>query len=305
MRGIEFNERAHRYRLDGKPVKGVTTLLSAGVPKGDALLWWAARETALKAHEHRLTLPEDEDACVALLRGAWREKRDVAAVHGTAVHSLAETLMTTGVLDDDRVDDVLDVVESQSDPTKFDRDEMESVLWSYIEGYAEFLQTWDITPLISEAFVASREHGYCGRFDLIASTPHLFDGAPFMLDLKTSGSVHGETALQCAAYARAEFYQTAENAPETPMPALAGAVVAHVTPAKTEADPDDHTERTGRYKGKPYGTSLYMLSDSPEQIDEHFGMFLHAAATAKTATKRKTTGPLAPPTTQGETNDHP
>lgn len=245
---LKFNEKSHRYRLDGKHVSGVTTILNGGIPK-PALVRWAPKVVAewvanpVNSGELSSLLAGDSDTAIRFLKGLPDKERDSAAERGTDVHDLAEKLILTGEVD------------------------VPEDLESFIEGYMDFLDEWQITPLLAENVCANRRHWYSGKFDLIATSPYLAEGQPVMIDLKTSKGVYGETALQCAAYSRAEFYMDGDN--ETPFPELAATFVAHVTPMDREGV-------NARYEGKPLGTSLYQLAASPEQIDEQFEMFLHA-----------------------------
>ena len=242
---LTFNEAAHRYRLDGKPVTGATTILSAGIPK-PAIAYWAAKvaaETAAEWVDGLSAAGVDRDWVLAsadpeALAKTWKQapwkKRDEAAVRGTAVHALAER-----VIHGDEVD-------------------VPDEYLAHVNGYVDFLDTWDVTPILTEKSVANRRHWYSGRFDLIASIPGLHDGAPVEIDLKTSNSVYADTAYQAAAYARAEFW-VEDDDPDTehPIPDIAATYVAHV---------------------REDGTRLYELSPDREHIDASFETFLHALA---------------------------
>ncbi|RII41918.1 hypothetical protein DWB68_10350 [Galactobacter valiniphilus] len=253
---LTFNADSHRYRLDGKPVRGVTGLIGAGIPK-PALMWWAAEQAGLWAIEHYPEIPVmGDEAAVRAMRRAHNLVRDAAAVQGTAVHHHAEILARTGE------------VEAPEEVIPF------------LTGYAEFLDAWQITPLLMERPVGNRQHWYAGTFDLIATSPLLCDGRPVQIDIKTSKSVHGETKLQTAAYAHAEFYVD-EDGVEQPMPEIAGNYVAHVTPDTREGE-------HARYGDAPLGTSLYVMGEGAEVIAGHFGEFLAAAYIAKTTKARDT-----------------
>lgn len=260
MQGLVFKESSHRYRMDGRHVTGVTTILGGGIPK-PALVRWAPKVVAewvanpQNAVELNSLLVGDPERAVRFLKALPTKERDAAAERGTEVHDLAENLILTGEVD--APDDLL----------------------GYIEGYLAFLEEWQITPVLAENIAGNRKHWYSGKFDLIATSPFLAGGKPVMIDLKTSKGVYGETALQCAAYAKCEFYMDGEK--EIPFPELAATFVAHVTPMDREGI-------NARYEGKPLGTSLYKLAGTPEQIDEHFEMFLHAKATFD-ATKARDT----------------
>jgi hypothetical protein len=91
--------------------------------------------------------------------------------------------------------------------------------------------------------------------------------------------VYGETGLQTAGYARAEFYVTDED-PDTeiPLPQVDRTMVCHITPE---------------------GSYLYDLARNPAEIDRHYELFLAAAFTHKTAKERDAiiTEPLELPNT--------
>lgn len=258
MKGLVFNERAHRYRMDGKHVTGVTTILGGGIPK-PALIRWAPKVVA-----EWVANPDNRSELDSLLYGSTTDAirflsalpnqlRDDAAERGTEVHDLAEQLNLTG--EANAPDDLL----------------------GFITGYLDFMDTWQIAPVLAENIAGNREHWYSGKFDLIATSPYLAGGRPVMIDLKTSKGVYWETALQCAAYARAEFYMDGDK--ETLFPELAATYVAHVTPM-------DRDGLNARYEGRPLGTSLYQLSGSPAEIDEHFQQFLHAKSVFEDAKAR-------------------
>lgn len=242
---LTFNGAAHRYRLDGKPITGATTILGGGIPK-PALPYWAAKvaaETAAEWVDSLSAAGVDRDWVLAsvdpeALAREWKQapwkQRDEAAVRGTAVHALAERVIHG---------------EEVGVPEQY---------VGHVTGYVDFLDAWDVTPILTEKSVANREHWYSGRFDLIASIPSLHDGAPVEIDLKTSNSVYADTAYQAAAYARAEFW-VEDDDPDTehPIPNIAATYVAHV---------------------RDEGTRLFELSPDREHIDASFETFLHALA---------------------------
>lgn len=273
---LVFNEASHRYKLDGKPVSGATTILGGGIPK-PALIWWAPGVVAKfvtdpdNAGKVAELLAGDRDQSIKFLQLLPNQERDSAAERGTEVHDLAEKLATTG-----EVDAPEDLI-------------------GFIEGYLDFLDRWQITPFLVEVVLANREHWYSGKVDLLATSPLLMSqadidaGKVIQIDLKTSKGVYLETALQTAAYARAEFYM--DGTKEVPMPEVVATYVAHVTPLDREGI-------NARYESSPLGTSLYPLATSPAEIDEHFQQFLHAKAVhedAKARGKQKLQ-PINPPT---------
>jgi hypothetical protein len=209
---LTFSDPGHRYRLDGRPVPNVTTIIGGGLPK-PALIDWSARVTAEYVADHVDELPAlaagGRDPMVAFLSKLHTEARNVAGIRGTDVHGYAERLVS-------------------GEPNV----EVPHALAGYVDGYARFLDDFEPVRLVSERPVASREHWYAGRPDLIAL---LGDDVPavWCLDVKTSRAVYGDVSLQVAAYARAEFYVD-ELGEEHPLPAVERIGVLHVTPDGTD-----------------------------------------------------------------------
>lgn len=190
---LVFYESSHRYRLDGRWVSGVTTLIKNGLPNS-ALMYWSARSVAEWVADN----PDDVDALRRMGRGPmvnalkevpW-EKRDVAGVKGTEVHALAEQLVHGHEVD------------------------VPEHLAGYVESCVDFLDTWRPAPVIVERPLAHRAHWWAGRPDLFATLP---DGRVILWDYKTGKAIYSDAAFQLAAYANAEFYVDDDGA-EQPVP---------------------------------------------------------------------------------------
>lgn len=203
--GVAFNEKNHRYTIDGKYVVSVTTALK-GVPKDEALVYWSARSVAEYVvdnldHVSRMAASGGRGPTVAFLQGIPNQARDTAAIRGTDVHTYAERIM--------RNEEV----------------EVPHLLVPYVEGYLHFLEDFEPTSVLDEVIVASREYGYAGRLDSAQNIP----GLGFVIvDYKTGNRVYGEAALQVAAYRYAEFYM--DGALEVPLPAVEDTFVLHIQP---------------------------------------------------------------------------
>lgn len=226
--GLRFSESAHRYWLDGKPVPGVTTILGRGIPK-PALPYWAAKSVAEYVVENpdgvRALWEMGRGPAVAALKAVPWQKRDEAAVRGTDVHALAEAIINGGEV------------------------EVPDHLLAHVEGYVAWLDAWQVEPILTEQAVGHRAMHYAGTLDAIVTFGRgPWAGATALLDWKTSKSVYGETALQTAAYAKAEFYGL--DGDEHPLPSVERIGVVHVT---------------------PQGSALYDLGDPSEA----FGVFQH------------------------------
>lgn len=173
--------------------------------------------------------------------------RNTAAARGTDVHGFAEELVHGRPVD------------------------VPADLVRRVDGYARWLDAWGVRPLLTERPCANREAWYAGRFDLVATIGE----TTWLLDCKTSRGVYGDTSLQLAAYARAEFYVDDDGA-EFPLPHIERIGVAHIT--------DD-------------GTDLYEMGS----VGDGFRAFLHAKGVYEDERRRRRLGevPLSPATAGG------
>jgi hypothetical protein len=210
---LKFSPGNHRYYLDGKPIKGVTTLL--GSLNKPAIPYWAAKSVAEHVADNLDKLDvwgqmERESLVAALKQVPWT-KRDKAAIRGTEIHALADQIVHGNEVD------------------------VPDHLLGFVQGYVDFLDAFNVKPIATECSVGNRHYYYAGRFDFLGTidTEHN-SGLTWLLDWKTSAGVYGETGLQTAAYAKGEFYTTDENpADEIPMPHIDKIGVVHVTESGT------------------------------------------------------------------------
>lgn len=206
---LTYTDATHAYSLDGRRVVNVTSAMNGGLPKG-GLVDWAARTVA----EYVASNPDEvrrlwtlgwEPAAKAL--GALPAQiRNDAAATGTSFHDLADAV-------------------SQGGPVQ-----VAPALADKARGFVHWLDRFQPEVVLTETAVASRRYRYAGRFDLLARIPGRGLG---LYDVKTSKNVYGDTALQCAAYARAEFY-LGPDGDEVPMPHVDTIGVIHVTDQGTE-----------------------------------------------------------------------
>ena len=137
----------------------------------------------------------------ALKNVPW-QVRDEAAIRGTDVHALAEKLINGEEV------------------------QVPDHLVSRVEGLAKLLDEFQIQPLLTEVSVGNRKLWYAGRLDTVS----VINDVNWVLDFKTSSGVYGETALQTAAYARAEFYVEDDKwDEEKPLPRIERIGVIHIT----------------------------------------------------------------------------
>lgn len=189
-RGLRFTPGNHQYRLDGKWVPGVTTIL--GVVNKPALPKWAASAVAEYVADNREAVEHlyaaGRGPMVAALKETPWQKRDDAADRGTTFHDFAERIL--------RGEEV-DVPESQV---------------PLVENAIAFMEDYDIRPLALEAACGSREHQYAGTVDMFADS----NIGRAVWDWKSGKRIYPEYAFQLNAYAFAEFHGL--NGDEQPIP---------------------------------------------------------------------------------------
>lgn len=213
---INHGKTGHSYRLDGSKPAGVTTVIKQG-RANHALIRWAAKETAQYVAQNLDLVNElaevGPDTLIAALTAVHQDVVNKAAARGTAVHALAEKL------------------------TRGEEVEYPDELAGYVEAHVQFLDQWQVRPILVEAVVANRTHGIAGTADLIADVvvpgDITLDMAPWLdepilagtklragFDTKTSRSgIWPDTAYQISAYVHAEVYVDADGH-EQPMAAL-------------------------------------------------------------------------------------
>lgn len=216
-KGLRFSEASHRYWLDGKPVPGVTTIL--GVLDKPALVSWAAKSVAEYVADNpdgvEVLRQMGREPMVEALKRTPYQKRDDAAKRGTELHLYAEQLLRGENVELDDNDPLLPVVEHA----------------------VEFLDEWQIEPLLIEAPVASREYWYAGTADLFAEyhDPVTKRAGVAIFDWKSSKGIYPEYAMQLNAYAFAEF--TGLGGTEQEIPEVDAAFGIHIRPDGYDVHP--------------------------------------------------------------------
>jgi len=182
------------YRWRGRSYPSVTSIRRlAGVPHG--LVAWQVNQVIKRATTDVETLnamlsrerkPRErvlESNRIAeagrWLRAAATEERDRAAALGTAVHDAA----AKGLHPED----------------------VEDAIAPRLRWYRDWLAVSKAEIVGSEFQCWSPSIGYAGTADLLVRFPN---GAIHLVDIKTGGSVYAEYALQCMAYAMADFVGT-------------------------------------------------------------------------------------------------
>lgn len=215
---LQFTHGGHRYKLDGRPVKSVTTLLQ--VLAKPQLVQWAANEAADYALDNWPALDAMQPSeRRTLISGAHRRKKDKAAAKGTQIHTWAEQLIA-------------------GEPVEVPPEHLATV-----QSFADWWQASGFTAVASEQMVWSEESeygecAYAGKFDLLADHPRY---GRCLLDHKTGKGVYPEMALQLAAYAGAEnVVMDGQDRPQQPIDTLA---IIHILPGETTLHILDRQQR--------------------------------------------------------------
>lgn len=213
----------HRYTYEGVTYPGVTTMLKV-LDKSDALMSWAARQTAEAALNliHAKDSPGfiDSTALIALLdsvgrkgtiraltsRSSWQ--RDEAAQLGTEVHRLAESM--------------------HSDAGQYTLPTLPDGIRKRIEAYADWWNASGWTRPLTEVMGVNPSVGYGGTLDLLARDA---DGRLVLADIKTGKGVYREAILQLTAYGDFTVmqYPTLGQWKLAVMPKVDRYVILHVT----------------------------------------------------------------------------
>lgn len=245
MSRLTFTPGNHTYWLrdtgTGKKsrVPSVTTLLSQ-LDK-PALKRWAANTAADYAVDYwddlaSMPLSQRRSA----IAGAPWQASSKAAAKGTAIHSLAESLLAGVAV------------------------EVPDELRSKVEGLARWIEASGIAIVQSESMVWSEPDdelgltAYAGTFDALARHPRY---GLTLIDWKTGNGVYGEYAVQLAAYAAAEFLVDNDSDTDERMPRVDALAVAHVRADGTDLHvlhPDDRVSAAQRFE------LLRMLRTVPE-----------------------------------------
>jgi len=185
-----FDEKTHRYYLDGKPMTGVTTVL--GVINKPALINWAANQACDYASAQIEACMQETDGKPDLAqlknileqaRTAHSRKRDTAAEAGTDVHAQIEDIIKTAIQESDGL------CLSERDFTgKQDTQVSAFIQWAISNG---------VRFTASEKRVYSVTNFTAGTLDFACE----IDGLKYIGDIKTTSGIYDRTPFaQTAAY---------------------------------------------------------------------------------------------------------
>ncbi len=168
-----FNEKTHRYYLDGKSMTGCTTIL--GMIAKPALIGWAANMAVDYIEKAEEITPE----VLEKARKAHIMKRDKAAESGTDVHAVIEEM----------INNVIEQSNGLMLTGKNSNVQVNHFLQWAIKNKVKFL--------VSEKRVYSKKWFTAGTYDFKCE----MGGKTYIGDIKTTKTIFDRTPFaQCAAY---------------------------------------------------------------------------------------------------------
>ena len=175
MNRYKFDKQNHIHELDGKPLMGITTVLS--VISKPALIQWAASMACNYVDEARRSEGfklEDLEKILKEARTAHRRKRDKAGDFGTLVHEAIEVWIKENKL-----------------PTNLDESQMAA-----FNNFKNWADENKVEFLESEKHVWSESDWLGGILDMVA----MYKGKKVICDIKTSSGIYPEMWAQMGGY---------------------------------------------------------------------------------------------------------
>lgn len=186
QKNYQFDTKRHIHTLNGKPLTGVTSVLSV-VSKGDGLIQWSANEAVKYITENlpkAFTYPLDNNNFEKLFNEAkiaWKNTRDTAGEQGTDIHETIEQIIKRAIALDGKILPLeAEVYADNQQVTNF-------INWA-IEN--------DVKFLASEKNIYSESLWIGGIVDFVYER----DGQIYIGDIKTSKSIYPTYFWQTSAY---------------------------------------------------------------------------------------------------------
>ncbi len=198
MSNFTFEQKGHRYYLDGKPMTGVTTIL--GVIAKPALINWAANCAIDYVHDALILKGEYALGCskeqlemiLAEARKAHTRKRDTAADKGKDIHLHCEII-------------IRDLIERNGGcvPKELKHD------LPQVQAFLDWAVRRNVQFTLCEEKVYSAALFVAGTLDFTC----IMDGIKYVGDIKTTSGIYDRTPFaQTAAYQ----FMLSEMARKTP-----------------------------------------------------------------------------------------
>lgn len=178
-----FSEGGHVYKLDGKRLTGVTTII--GVLDKPALVGWAANQAVDYIEKNFPTAEQLFKGEVKMsdvltkARTAWRLTRDAAGDVGTQVHNAIEEYAKSKI-------------NSQPEPIL----SLTGHSLKMFQRFKQWAEDNKVTFLLSEQKLYSEKHWFAGTMDLLIE----IDGRKYIADIKTAKDIYTSNYIQMAGY---------------------------------------------------------------------------------------------------------
>jgi len=183
---LEHDEEKHLYSLDGKPLTGVTTILSIGYPKSKHLIDWQVKEGAKYVIDCLSGAVLDSALVKQLIDAspdAYKIALEAAGDIGTIVHDYAYHYEAKKPF---RLKEHLEQLTS----------EQRKAVFTALRQFKEWQSKLDDEVLLLEELVCSPKYIFAGRFDRLAKR----NGVITLSDYKTSSGFFITQFIQLAAY---------------------------------------------------------------------------------------------------------
>jgi hypothetical protein len=188
MKKFEFQEKGHKYFLDGKAMTGCTTVL--GMIAKPALIGWSAKMASEYVRENLKDLKDLNEVCDKA-KTAHRIRKEEAGQKGTDVHAIIEDFIKGAI----QINDGIISADMKSEEKQ-------------VQNFLVWAMNNNITFLESEKKVYSEKYFVAGTYDFKCE----IDGKIYLGDIKTSSGIYDRTPLaQCAAYQMMELEHEPDN----------------------------------------------------------------------------------------------
>ena len=185
MKKFEFDEKTHKYLINGKLATGVTTIL--GVIAKPALISWASRMASNYVLNNLKDLNDLERVCEEA-KNAHRSKRDKAGNTGKATHEKCENWIRVRFLK-----------LPPNETIEYDKlsEEEKKIADIMIDNFKDWATKNKVKFLASEKRLYNEELFIAGTVDALCE----IGGKKYVLDIKTSSSIFDRVPMaQCAGY---------------------------------------------------------------------------------------------------------
>lgn len=190
---IQFNEKSHRYKLDGEACTGATTFIKAAYPTSMGLISWMKAQSIEHVFQwfinrgsvHSITTEEWNEE-VKAAKAADKKPAQEAADVGTLIHDFAY-LSELGKISE---------AQSLYDQMMQLPVESKDKLLNGINKFKAWKEKVKDELVKSEELIASPTYKFCGKFDRLARR----DGKLVLGDFKSSNSIYLEHFIQLGAY---------------------------------------------------------------------------------------------------------